>query len=57
MQSVLFSINGFGIEERNEPGEMAHVQNRAADTKHGEASVSLLLSDKKISLGRKCCSD
>lgn len=48
---------GFRGAEGNEPGEMGHVQNRAAETEHGEASVSLLLSDKKVPLGRKCCSD
>lgn len=48
---------GFGGEEGNGPGEMGQVQNRAADSEHGEASVTLLLSDKKVSLGRKCCSD
>lgn len=36
---------------------MAHVQNGAAKAEHREVSVSLLLSNKKVSLGRKFCMD
>lgn len=41
----------FGRGEVDEPGATAHVQKEAAEAERRGVSLSLLLSDKKVSLG------
>ena len=47
----------FDRGEVDKPGAMARVRNGAAEAEHREVSVSLPLSNKKVSLGRKLCTD